>query len=82
LEPSRAGASCAASRRAVSALYCTTPAPGGSQCREAARIAFLLAAAERDEASFPHSLADLYRTAELAESIAYLRGLPLFPAPS
>jgi hypothetical protein len=55
--------------------------PGGLTVDQAARIAFLLAAAERDEASFPHSLADLYRTAELAESIAYLRGLPLFPAP-
>ena len=53
--------------------------PGGLTVDQAARIAFLLAAAERDEASFPHSLADLYRTAELAESIAYLRGLPLFP---
>jgi hypothetical protein len=55
--------------------------PAGLTVDQAARIAFLLAAAEADEAGFPRRLAELYRTAELAESIAYLRGLALFPAP-
>jgi hypothetical protein len=55
--------------------------PAGLTVDQAARIAFLLAAAETDEAGFPGRLAELYRTAELSESIAYLRGLALFPAP-
>jgi hypothetical protein len=55
--------------------------PAGLTVDQAARIAFLLAAAETDEAGFPRRLAELYRTAELSESIAYLRGLALFPAP-
>jgi hypothetical protein len=55
--------------------------PAGLTIDQAARIAFLLAAAEADEQGFPRRLAELYRTAELAESIACLRGLPLFPGP-
>jgi hypothetical protein len=55
--------------------------PAGLTVDQAARIAFLLAAAETDEAGFPRRLGELYRTAELSESIAYLRGLALFPGP-
>jgi hypothetical protein len=46
---------------------------------QAARIAFLLAAERGDDESFARRLMDLQRTADLAESIAYLRGLALFP---
>lgn len=55
--------------------------PAGLTIDQAARIAFLLAAAHADEQGFPRRLARLYRTAALAESVAYLRGLPLFPGP-
>jgi hypothetical protein len=53
--------------------------PTGLTVDQAARIAFLLAADQGEEAGFARRLADLYRTADLAESIAYLRGLALFP---
>jgi hypothetical protein len=55
--------------------------PSGLTIDQAARIAFLLAAAEVEAEAFPRRLAALYRTAELAESIAYLRGLALYPDP-
>ncbi len=54
--------------------------PAGLTVDQAARIAFLLAAADRgDDAAFAARLLDLFRTADVSESIAYLRGLPLFP---
>jgi hypothetical protein len=52
--------------------------PTGLTVDQAARIAFLLAAGRGDDA-FARRLMDLQRTADLSESIAYLRGLPLFP---
>jgi hypothetical protein len=54
--------------------------PAGLSLDQAARIAFLLAAAASRETGFARCLVDLYRTAELSESIAYLRGLALFPS--
>jgi hypothetical protein len=52
--------------------------PTGLTVDQAARIAFLVAGRGDDDA-FARRLMDLQRTADLAESIAYLRGLPLFP---
>ena len=52
--------------------------PAGLTVDQAARIAFLLAADGRDDAAFAARLLDLFRTADVSESIAYLRGLPLF----
>lgn len=46
---------------------------------QAARIAFLLAADRGDASAFARRLAELSRSADLSESIAYLRGLALFP---
>jgi hypothetical protein len=56
--------------------------PEGLSVDQAARIAFLLAADRGDDAAFGRRLANLYRTADLSESIAYLRGLAVFPAGS
>ncbi|HEX8165887.1 MAG TPA: EboA domain-containing protein [Beijerinckiaceae bacterium] len=53
--------------------------PAGLTVDQAARIAFLLAADRGDDAGFARRLMELHRTADLAESIAYLRGLALFP---
>ena len=53
--------------------------PAGLTVDQAARIAFLLAADRGDDAAFAARLLDLFRTADVSESIAYLRGLPLFP---
>ncbi len=52
--------------------------PAGLTVDQAARIAFLLACEVADHAGFPRRLLELYRAAELSESIAYLRGLALF----
>lgn len=54
--------------------------PTGLTVDQAARIAFVLAADRGDERRFASQLAELHATADLGESIAYLRGLPLFPA--
>ncbi len=54
--------------------------PTGLTVDQAARIAFLLASEAADPAGFPRRLLDLHRTAELSESIAFLRGLALFAA--
>lgn len=54
--------------------------PTGLTVDQAARIAFLLAADRGDDGGFARRLAELYRSADLTESIAYLRGLALFPA--
>jgi hypothetical protein len=53
--------------------------PTGLTVDQAARIAFLLAAHRGDDSGFARRLTELQRTADLSESIAYLRGLPLFP---
>ena len=53
--------------------------PAGLTVDQAARIAFLLAADRGDDAAFAARLFNLFRTADVSESIAYLRGLPLFP---
>ena len=53
--------------------------PTGLTVDQAARIAFLLAAERGDDDAFARRLMDLQRTADLSESIAYLRGLALFP---
>lgn len=53
--------------------------PTGLTVDQASRIAFLLAAAGGDKAGFAGRLMDLYRVADVSESIAYLRGLALFP---
>ena len=52
--------------------------PAGLTVDQAARIAFLLAADRGDDAAFAARLLGLFRTADVSESIAYLRGLPLF----
>lgn len=54
--------------------------PTGLTVDQAARIAFLLASDRGDDAGFARRLLELYRSADLTESIAYLRGLALFQA--
>jgi hypothetical protein len=54
--------------------------PGGLTVEQAARISLLLAVYRGDGAGFARMLGQLYRTADLGEAIAYLRGLALFPA--
>jgi hypothetical protein len=53
--------------------------PTGLTVDQTARIAFLLATDRGDDLGFARRLMDLHRTADLSESIAYLRGLALFP---
>ena len=48
---------------------------------QAARLAFILASYDGDEASFKTRLEQLFRTADIGELIAFYRGLPLYPAP-
>jgi hypothetical protein len=53
--------------------------PAGLTVDQAARIAFLLAADRGDDAAFAARLLDLFRTADVSESVAYLRGLAAVP---
>ncbi len=55
--------------------------PSGLSVDQAARIAFMLAAYRGDDDAFASRVAAFARTADLSESIAYLRGLAVFPAP-
>jgi hypothetical protein len=55
--------------------------PTGLSIDQAARIALVLASYRGDDAAFATSLDALCRTAEINESIAYYRGLAIFPAP-
>lgn len=55
--------------------------PTGLTIDQAARIALLLASHDGDDAAFADRLQSLIRTADLSESIALYRGLPLYPAP-
>jgi hypothetical protein len=52
----------------------------GMTVDEAARIAFILASDEGDRVAFVRRVADLYRSAAVAEAVGILRGLPMFPA--
>ena len=54
--------------------------PSGLSVDQAARIAFMLASYRGDDAAFASRVAAFARTADLSESIAYLRGLAVFPA--
>lgn len=54
--------------------------PTGWSVDQAARIVLLLATAE-DADSFPRRFEELCSTAEVRESIAFYRGLPLYPGP-
>lgn len=47
---------------------------------QTARIIFILACYQGDDAGFARMIADLQRIADVGESIAILRGLPMFPA--
>ena len=48
---------------------------------QAARLAFVLASHDGDEARFKTRLEQLFRTADVGELIAFYRGLPLYPHP-
>lgn len=48
---------------------------------QAARLAFILAAADGDAAKFKQRLEQLFRTADVGELITFYRGLPLYPHP-
>jgi hypothetical protein len=54
--------------------------PTGLTVDQAARISLLLGSHRGDDDGFARRLGDVYRTADLGEAIAYLRGLALFPA--
>lgn len=48
---------------------------------QAARLAFVLASHDGDQAKFQTRLEQLFRTADVGELIAFYRGLPLYPHP-
>ena len=53
--------------------------PSGWSVDQAARILFVLASFDGDEAHFAERLDTLVRTGEIGEHIALFRGLPLYP---
>jgi hypothetical protein len=55
--------------------------PSGWSVDQAARILFVLASFDGDDAAFAASFGSLMTQGELGEHIALLRGLPLYPAP-
>ncbi len=55
--------------------------PRGWSVADAARVLVLVESARADPAQFPARFADLCRTAEVGELIAFYRGLPLYPDP-
>lgn len=56
--------------------------PSGWSLDQAARMLFLLASFDGDEAGFAQRLDGLLVRGEVGEHIALLRGLPLYPAPT
>ncbi len=48
---------------------------------QAARLALVLASHDGDDRRFKERLETLFRTADIGETIAFYRGLPLYPAP-
>lgn len=55
--------------------------PGDWSVDQAARVAFVLASFNGDDAGFQARIEQLFRTADIGELIAFYRGLPLYPAP-
>lgn len=53
--------------------------PSDWTVEQAARIALVLAVAERDPDGFPDLLETLMATADVGEQVAFYRGLPLYP---
>lgn len=55
--------------------------PSGWRIDQAARVALLLALAERNPEGFPDQLETLMTTADVGEQVAFYMGLPLYPHP-
>jgi hypothetical protein len=71
------------SREDIAAAAAARPGwdPSDWSVDQAARVAFVLASFEGDDARFKTRIEQLFRTADIGELITFYRALPLYPAP-